>query len=171
MRAPETRRGARLRAVLAAAAVVAAGGLLALRAERGAASAGPAAAPAAAAALQPERPAPSAASAPAPAAPAAQPSPRPGSEEELMERVRAEVDEHPEVAIALAEDGDARFAVGRYADERAFLRMRALVHLGEIGVARAAAADFFERHPDSPLGRSVFRLTGMRPQPVLGPRG
>jgi hypothetical protein len=47
--------------------------------------------------------------------------------------------------------------------------MRALVHVGQIAVARDAARQFFERHPDSPLGRLVFRLTGMRPLPPLGP--
>jgi hypothetical protein len=173
MRAPETKRGARLRVFGAAAAVAIAGGLLALRAERGPARAAPAVA-AAPVAAQPApvpeavpRAAPAALAAPMAQAPAAA---RPGSEEDLMDHVRAEVDARPEVAVALAEDGEVRFPSGRYADERAFLRMRALVHLGEIGVARAAAAEFFERHPDSPLGRYVFRLTGMRPPPVLGPR-
>lgn len=87
-----------------------------------------------------------------------------------MERVRAEVDEHPEAALALADEGEARFPGGASSDERAFLKMRALVHLDQIGIARDAAREFFERHPDSPLGRYVFRLTGMRPPPVLGPR-
>ena len=87
-----------------------------------------------------------------------------------MERVRAEVDARPEVAIALAEEGEVQFPSGRYSDERAYLRMRALVHQGEIAIARDAAREFFERHPDSSLGRLVFRLTGMRPPPVLGPR-
>ena len=87
-----------------------------------------------------------------------------------MERIRADVDERPEVAVSLAQEGEAQFPAGRYADERSYLRMRALVHLGEIVVAREAAAKFFERHPDSSLGRSVFRLTGMRPPPVMGPR-
>jgi hypothetical protein len=87
-----------------------------------------------------------------------------------MERVRAEVDARPEVAIALAQEGEVQFPSGRYSDERAYLRMRALVHQGEIAIARDAAREFFERHPDSSLGRLVFRLTGMRPPPVLGPR-
>jgi hypothetical protein len=86
-----------------------------------------------------------------------------------MDRLRADVDERPAAAVALAEQGEARFPAGRYSDERAWLHMRALVHLGDIGRARTVAEAFFERHPDSPLGRSVFRLTGMRPRPPLGP--
>jgi hypothetical protein len=44
--------------------------------------------------------------------------------------------------------------------------MRALVHLGEIGKARSLAGEFFERHPESPYARSVWRLTGMSPRRV-----
>lgn len=86
-----------------------------------------------------------------------------------MVRLRAVVDASPEAAVALAEEGDRRFPSGPYGDERAFLRMRALVHLDRIGIARDAARQFYERHPDSPLAHSVFRLTGMRPLPPLGP--
>ncbi|HEX9049856.1 MAG TPA: hypothetical protein VF841_04920, partial [Anaeromyxobacter sp.] len=84
-------------------------------------------------------------------------------------KLRAEVDTQPQAAVALAEDGERRFPSGPYAEERAWLRMRALVHLGEIGIARDAARRFYELYPDSPLARYVFRLTGMRPMPPLGP--
>lgn len=86
-----------------------------------------------------------------------------------MSELRAEVDARPEAALALAEDGERRFPSGPYAEERAWLKMRALVHLGRIGIARDAASRFFEQHPDSPLARYVFRLTGVRPMPALGP--
>jgi hypothetical protein len=177
MRARTTTRGARFRAIAAGAAVVTAAAFLAFRSERGEARAAPAvsAAPAAAAPAAAPPPGLPAAAQAAPAVAtdtAAQPAPAPasGAEEQLMERVRAEVDEHPEVAIALAEQGEGQFPGGASSDERALLRMRALVHLEQIGIARDAAREFFERHPDSPLGRDVFRLTGMRPPPVMGPR-
>jgi hypothetical protein len=90
-------------------------------------------------------------------------------EEDAMERLRALVDEQPRIALALADAADADFASGRHADERAYLRMRALVHLGDIGKARTVAGEFFERHPESPYGRFVYRLTGMRPRPIGPP--
>ena len=101
---------------------------------------------------------PAAAAAPAPAPPAA------SSEEHLMERLRAAVDGEPTLALAIADQGDAAFPSGALADERSYLKMRALVHLGDIGKARTVAGEFFERHPESPYGRFVYRLTGMRPR-------
>jgi hypothetical protein len=172
-RAPTPRR--RSLAVVAAAALAAVASVLALRPGPAAAPAAPAPPAAPNAERAPEAPAPVALAAPVPAEPAAPPAPaapasRPAaSEEDLMERLRADVDERPDVAIALAEQGEELFPSGRYADERSWLHMRALVHLGDIGKARTVAEAFFERHPESPLGRSVFRLTGMRPRPRLGP--
>jgi hypothetical protein len=90
-------------------------------------------------------------------------------EEDAMERLRALVDEQPRIALALADAADADFPAGRHADERAYLRMRALVHLGDIGQARTVAGEFFERHPESPYGRFVYRLTGMRPRQIGPP--
>jgi hypothetical protein len=101
---------------------------------------------------------PAAAAAPAPAPPAA------SSEEHLMERLRSAADDQPTLALAIADEGDAAFPSGTLADERSYLRMRALVHLGDIGKARTVAGEFFERHPESPYARSVYRLTGMRPR-------
>jgi hypothetical protein len=86
-----------------------------------------------------------------------------------MERLREVVDVQPQEALRIADEGDAAFPGGAHAAERSYLRMRALVHLGDIGQARAVADDFFERHPGDPLARAVFRLTGMRPRPHLGP--
>jgi len=48
--------------------------------------------------------------------------------------------------------------------------MRALVHEGRITPARDEAVRFFARFPESPLGKAVTRLTGVRPRPKLGPR-
>jgi len=101
--------------------------------------------------------------APAPAAPAAD------AEDALTAQLRATVDEQPQVALTIADQVDAAFPSGRYADERAWLRMRALVHLGDIGKARTIAGEFFERHPQSPYGPQVWRLTGMSPRRIGPP--
>jgi hypothetical protein len=116
------------------------------------------AAPVAAPVAAPAQPAPPA----APAAPAATPSP---AEDAQIASVRAEVDVHPAIAVQLAEEGDRRFPDGRHAPERAYLKMRALVHLDDIVAARDAATAFFERHPNDPFGEYVWRLTGVRPRP------
>jgi hypothetical protein len=105
----------------------------------------------------------------APPATAAPPVRAADPEEALTEQLRATVDEQPQAALAVADQADAAFPTGRYADERDFLRMRALVSLGEIGKARALAGEFFERHPESPYARSVWRLTGMSPRHIGPP--
>jgi len=94
----------------------------------------------------------------------------PGSEEQLMVRLRQQTDPHPGAALALARLGEARFPSSRFADERAWLKMRALVHLGQIAPARDEAQLFFERFPHSPYGERVYRLTGVHPRPRPGPR-
>lgn len=107
----------------------------------------------------------------APAAPAAAPAPAPSpAEDDHLARLRVEADAHPALGVQLADEGERRFPGGPHAPERAYLKMRALVHLGDIGAARDAAAEFFKRHPRDPLGQYVWRLTGMRPKPSPFPR-
>lgn len=110
-----------------------------------------------------------AAGAPAPPGPRAAPPQDP--ESALTERLRATADVDPVAAFRLAEEGERRFPAGRLADERSFLKMRALVHLGLVGAARDEADLFFERYPDSPFGESASRLTGVHPRPPPGRRG
>jgi hypothetical protein len=98
--------------------------------------------------------------------PAARPS-TPPPEDEAIRRIRAAVDAAPAVAVALAREDESAHPESPFAEERSLLEMRALVHLGEIAAARIEATAFFERHPDSPLGASVFRLTGVHPVPRL----
>jgi hypothetical protein len=105
----------------------------------------------------------------APTRTAAPPARAADPEEALTERLRATVDEQPQAALAVADQADAAFPDGRRADERSWLRMRALVNLGEIGKARTLAGEFFERHPESPYARSVWRLTGMSPRRIGPP--
>jgi hypothetical protein len=102
--------------------------------------------------------------------PATTAEPAPASEEHLMARLRLAVDARPEAALALVQLGETRYATGRFAEERAWLKMRALVHRNEIAAARDEATLFFERHPRSPFGERVYRLTGVHPRPRPGPR-
>lgn len=115
-------------------------------------------------------PLPPAAAAPAPrqTTPATSVSEVP-SEEALMRRLREEVDAHPATALGLARDAEQLHPRGRDADERSFLKMRALVHLGDVSGAREEAYLFYERNPASPYAGRVHQLTGLRPIP--GPPG
>ena len=116
-----------------------------------------------------EAPAPDDAGAPAAAAPvdAGQPlaAAAPVSEEGLLSRLRYEADPRPAAALELAQQSERLFPAGRHTDERSYLKMRALVHLGEIAAARDEATAFFERTPDSPFAEQVYRLTGVHPRP------
>ena len=106
--------------------------------------------------------------APAPAprntAPAASGSEVP-SEEALMHDLREEVDASPAAALDLARQAERLHPRGRDADERSFLKMRALVHLGDISGAREEAYLFYERNPSSPYAGRVHQLTGLHPIP------
>ncbi len=84
-----------------------------------------------------------------------------------MARLRDEVDRNPALAIEIAREAERRYPQGRYADERAFLEMRALVHLNRISAARERAEEFFGRHRTSPFAERVHRLTGVHPRPRL----
>jgi hypothetical protein len=113
--------------------------------------------------------APPAALAPGPSpriAPTAPSVPPADPEDAFTGRVRLLVDADPSGALDAAEEGERRFPGGRMADERSYLKMRALVHLGRIGAARDEAEAFFERFPDSDYGESAYRLTGVHPRPA-----
>jgi hypothetical protein len=85
------------------------------------------------------------------------------SDDMLMQKLRNTVDVNPTLALQLAQDGQNRFGESGFADERAFLRMRAQVNLRDIASARQNAEQFFRRYPQSPFAERVFRLTGMHP--------
>jgi hypothetical protein len=159
------------RPILAAIAALAVAAFCAVAAFDGAggraASTSPEVAAAAAPTPPPAVPAPLPAAAPvaAPAAPARAADP----EEALTEQLRSAVDAAPRAALAIADQADAAFPNGRHAEERSWLRMRALVHLGDIGKARTVAGEFFERHPQSEYAERVWRLTGMSPRRIGPP--
>ena len=80
-----------------------------------------------------------------------------------MERLRALVDSDPAAALALAREDERRSPEARFGDERSFIVMRALVHLGNIAPARDEATAFFQKHPESVWAERVERLTGVHP--------
>jgi hypothetical protein len=100
-----------------------------------------------------------------PAAPPATPVPAHEAEAALTARVRALVDADPAAAVSEVDEGARRFPDGARADERSFLKMRALVNLGRIAAARDEAEAFFARHPGSAWGERAYRLTGVHPRP------
>ena len=85
------------------------------------------------------------------------------SNDTLMEKLRTAVDANPTLALQLAQESESRFGEINFADERAFLRMRAHVNLRDIAAARAVAEQFYRRYPESPFAERVYRLTGMHP--------
>jgi hypothetical protein len=99
-------------------------------------------------------------------APRAPTAPPVDPEDAVTDRVRLLVDADPTGALDAAAEGERRFPDGRMADERSYLKMRALVHLGRIGAARDEAEAFFERFPDSDYAESAYRLTGVHPRPA-----
>jgi len=77
--------------------------------------------------------------------------------EELAQiaKIRALVDRDPTTALALAEDGQRRFANGHLVEEREGLQIIALAHLGRHEEARTKAAAFMSRYPKSALGDRI----------------
>lgn len=107
--------------------------------------------------------APDAAALPTPAA-APPPKPAAASEDQLLERARHHLDAQPAAALESLSQSEARFPDGRTADERSFLKMQALVHLGRIAPARDEAEAFLKRSPESPWAEQVEALTGVHPR-------
>jgi hypothetical protein len=97
--------------------------------------------------------------------PAAPPVSIPETEASLTRRIGALVDADPEAAVRAVDEGARRFPGGAQADERSYLKMRALVNLGRIGAARDEADTFFVRYPESAWGERAYRLTGVHPRP------
>ena len=84
-----------------------------------------------------------------------------------MTRIRAAVGPSPDEALALLDSLDRAHpdATGPLAEERAALRVDALVSAQRIGVARDAAEEFLRRYPHSPRAEHVEMLTGVHPHP------
>jgi outer membrane biosynthesis protein TonB len=109
------------------------------------------------------------------------PAPRPASpsvtgaidnqarnETQTMARIREAVRPRPDEALALLDALDQAdpTATGALAEERAALRVDALVSAQRIGVARDAAEEFLRRYPHSPRAQHIEMLTGVHPRPT-----
>lgn len=65
----------------------------------------------------------------------------------------------PARALALAEEGHARFPRGVFWQEREARAIGALVSLGRSGEAKARARAFVEKHPESPMAEGLRKLS------------
>ena len=109
------------------------------------------------------------------AAPPIAPAPRgQGAEESANEsakentataRIREIVRSDPDGALALIDAADRAHPGGPLAEERAALRVDALVFAQRIGVARDAAEEFLRRYPRSDRAQHIEMLTGVHPHP------
>jgi hypothetical protein len=88
----------------------------------------------------------------------------------LMEKLRSDLRPNPASALALADEGERRFADSPHAEERRALAIQALINLDRIGAARSRAYQFLAHYPDSPYSAHVQAMTGVHPTPV-GPGG
>jgi hypothetical protein len=84
----------------------------------------------------------------------------------LMEKLRGDLKPNPASALALADEGEQRFAESPLAEERRALAIQALINLGQIGAARSQAYRFLERYPSGPYSAHVAAMTGVHPTPV-----
>jgi hypothetical protein len=80
------------------------------------------------------------------------------AEAKLLLRAREAVRRDPSKALGLAEDHGAAFSEGALAEEREVIRIDALVRLGRLEDAKAAASAFRARHPQSSHLTRVIRL-------------
>ena len=70
----------------------------------------------------------------------------------LAERLLAR---DPARALELARAGDKRFPHGYFVEERQYIVIMALFHLGRIDEARARADDFLRAYPRGPFAQKV----------------
>jgi hypothetical protein len=72
----------------------------------------------------------------------------------------------PDRALALLDAADHARANGRLAEERAAMRVDALVFAQRIGEARDAADVYLARYPHGPQAQRIEMLTGVHPRPT-----
>jgi hypothetical protein len=78
----------------------------------------------------------------------------------LMTELRSIQDSDPELALALARDGNQRFPDSDQAPERAASMVHSLTALGRASEGRAVAEDMVNRYPDSIWVRQIEQYTG-----------
>jgi outer membrane protein assembly factor BamD (BamD/ComL family) len=80
-------------------------------------------------------------------------------------RAREAVRSDPDGALAWLDAADRSHPDGPLAEERAALRVDALVFAQRIGLARDAAEQFLARYPRSAQAQRIQMLTGVHPHP------
>jgi hypothetical protein len=101
----------------------------------------------------------------APPTPAAHPAPRPADDEATATaRARELLRSDPDRALALLDAADRARPSGRLAEERAAMRVDALVFPQRIGEARDAAEIYLARYPRGPQAQRIEMLTGVHPR-------
>ena len=84
----------------------------------------------------------------------------------LMEKLRSNLQPNPASALALADEGESRFADSPQAEERRALAIQALINLDRVGAARSRAYEFLAHYPDGPYSAHVAVMTGVHPTPT-----
>jgi hypothetical protein len=105
---------------------------------------------------------------PLPAPPAAAPAPAVetgpvtnlAGEVQLLQRAQQALGANAAQALALTEEHKRRFPSGVLAQEREMVALEALVRLGRRDVARARAASFLAKFPESPHRRRIEAIVG-----------
>jgi hypothetical protein len=87
-------------------------------------------------------------------------------EARLMVKIRSVVKSKPEQALVLIDAADRAHPNGAFGEERAALKIDALVNAGRIGSARDFAEQYLRRYPSGQYGRHVESLTGVHPRPT-----
>lgn len=100
----------------------------------------------------------------APAPPPARPEPRPADDEAAATaRARDVLRSDPERALAWLDAADQAHPDGAFAEERAAMRVDALVYARHIGPARDAAEVYLARYPHAAQAQRIEMLTGVHP--------
>jgi hypothetical protein len=79
-------------------------------------------------------------------------------EMDQMAEIRKAAPSDPARALALAEEGHARFPRSVFWQEREMAAIGALARLGRSGEARERARAFLQRHPESPYAEGLRKL-------------
>jgi hypothetical protein len=104
--------------------------------------------------------------APAPAPAHPEPQPPANDEATATARAREVLRTAPERALALLDAADHAHPNGALAEERAAMRVDALVFAQRIGEARDAAEVYLARYPHGPQAQRIEMLTGVHPHPT-----
>jgi len=83
----------------------------------------------------------------------------------LMDKLRANVEMEPQVAVDLADEGEKRFPESTQREEREAMAIRGLINLQKIGSARGRAELFLQRYPNGPFTAYVQNMTGVHVTP------